>query len=592
MGRVRVFPAWMFAVLALGLTAVTGAADTGDLVAAELAGTDFAGGANALFGDLKDGESVNYVYAQSTGGHSTMEATATVARLTADPMFLHVKGRDDDAAGTCSIEITLNGTRIFSGANAFPSKGWATRKFAIPPGALRTGPNTIVITNTEREGKPGMPPWFMVAGCAIATETYTPRRDVTRDFYVPLPAEKKQIPQPLATGKEPGFRIRGTKGWMWKPEQYMAEIPFLVRYKMNFLMNCYTSMCDIENVPWGNPNCNRWWEPLPDSKKAAYEKIVRTCQQQGIQFCFSMNPNLSSSRFVNSGKPEDVDALWQHYSWMQGLGVKWFNISLDDITQGIDATAQAHVVNEIWSRLKAKDPEAQFIFCPTFYWGDGTDAKARPYLETLAKELDKDIYLFWTGDAVVGNITRKGADTYKGIVKHRLILWDNYPVNDGHPTMHLGPVINRDADLCEVIDGYMSNPHCTQSEINRIPLLTCADYAYNPWDYDPARSIGQAILDQTEDKDGREVLRDLVEAYPGMLIYASSATSFNAVREKVAQITTRQHSRQLLTAYIEYLERLAARLDKAFPEHYAAEKKTLRDDIKFARQRAEAKYGE
>ena len=33
-----------------------------------------------------------------------------------------------------------------------------------------------------------------------------------------------------------------------------------------------------------------------------------------------------------------------------------------------------------------------------------------------------------------------------------------------------------------------------QNEINRIPLATCADYAYNPRAYDPSRSVGQAIL--------------------------------------------------------------------------------------------------
>ena len=40
----------------------------------------------------------------------------------------------------------------------------------------------------------------------------------------------------------------------------------------------------------------------------------------------------------------------------------------------------------------------------------------------------------------------------------------------------------------------MSNPLSPQNDLNRIPLLTCTDYAYNPWDYDPARSIGQAIV--------------------------------------------------------------------------------------------------
>jgi hypothetical protein len=79
---------------------------------------------------------------------------------------------------------------------------------------------------------------------------------------------------------------------MWRPEQYLAEIPVLAKYKMNFLMNCYTNMCDVENVPWGDPRVNRWWEPLPAWKREAYEKIARTCREHDIQFCFSMNPNI------------------------------------------------------------------------------------------------------------------------------------------------------------------------------------------------------------------------------------------------------------------------------------------------------------
>lgn len=80
--------------------------------------------------------------------------------------------------------------------------------------------------------------------------------------------------------------------------------------------------------------------------------------------------------------------------------MKWFNISLDDISQGIDAAGQAIVVNDIFHRLKAKDPQANMIFTPSFYSGDGTDAAAKPYLEILARDLDKDVYLFWTGDSV------------------------------------------------------------------------------------------------------------------------------------------------------------------------------------------------
>ena len=349
-------------------------------------------------------------------------------------------------------------------------------------------------------------------------------RNLHQDFWLKLPAEVRPFPEPLPPGKAPGFKYRGTKGWAWTPAQYLAEIPWLAKFKMNFLMNCYLSMFDLEHYPnWGAKEANRWWEDLPATKKQAYERVVRKCQKHGIHFCFSMNPNIASQRVVNDNNPESVDLLWKHYAWMQGLGVKWFNISLDDITEGINASSQAKVANEIFHRLRAKDPEAQLILCPTFYSGDGTGEKQQPYLETLSRELDPDIYLFWTGDAVVGKVTRKAAGTFRRISGHRLFLWDNYPVNDNQPTMHLGPVMDRDPDLCEVIDGYMSNPMCKQNEINRIPLATCADYAWNPADYDPVRSIGQAILHLADTPGRCEALRDLVEAYPGMLVYAGIA---------------------------------------------------------------------
>jgi len=424
----------------------------------------------------------------------------------------------------------------------------------------------------------------------IAGEKYVLRHDIRKDFRITLPETLEPFPQPLPTAKEPGFKFRGIKGWMWKPDQYLSEIPVMAKYKMNFLMNCYGSMCDVENFPWGDSQVNRWWEDLPESKKKGYEEVVRSCRKHDIQFCFSMNPNICTKRIVNYDSPEDVDTLWKHYSWMQGLGVKWFNISLDDITEGINASGQAKVVNEIFRRLKKQDPDAEMIFCPTYYWGDGTGKEQKPYLKTLALELDKDIYLFWTGDSVVGQITRKGAESFRSIAKHRMFLWDNYPVNDAQPTMHLGPVTSRDPDLCEAIDGYMSNSMCQQNEANRIPMLTCADYAYNPYDYDPARSIGQAIMHLADTQEERELLRDLVEAYPGMIIWGKPHTGLNPVREQYLRISSYPHSHYIAREYIAYIERLAARMDKIFPTRYKAEKQTVRDDIKVLKDMYSAKY--
>ena len=140
-----------------------------------------------------------------------------------------------------------------------------------------------------------------------------------------------QLPQPPAAGDDPGlaggstrFALRGIKGWAWAPEQYLDIIPWLPTVRFNFLMNCYASMCAIEDRPWGTPGCNRWWEPLPAWKAQAFEGVVAACRDAGIDFCFSMNPNLFSTRFARPERPAGVDALCAHYAWMQGLGVRWF----------------------------------------------------------------------------------------------------------------------------------------------------------------------------------------------------------------------------------------------------------------------------
>ncbi|MHB1457430.1 MAG: beta-N-acetylglucosaminidase domain-containing protein [Armatimonadota bacterium] len=554
-----------------------------------LRGIDLKGGAADLYGSTFYGESdINYVYAESTGAHSTMTATFPLTGVPKSRLFLHIKGRDDDGPGKCTIAVGINGQSIFEGLNDFAQTQWQTRKYLIPSGILKKGENTLTIACRAKIGQVGSPPWFQVAVCAIAKESYTISGDAAKEFKIKLPRKMRPFPEPLKPGQKPGFPLRGIKSWMWTPEQCLSEIPILAKYKMNFFMNCYTTMSDLKqfrgNYTWGDPEANRWWEDLSATRKQAFEDIVRECQKYGIDFCFSMNPNLGSKRPLDYGSDKDIDDLWKHYKWMQGLGVKWFNVSLDDISQGIDPSGQAQVVNEIFRRLKANDPQAKMIFCPTVYWGDGTSPSDRQYLETIARELDKDVFLFWTGISVVGNITRKAAESYRSVVKHRLIIWDNYPVNDANPTMHLGPVTKRDLDLCEVVDGYMSNSLCPQNEGNRLPMLTYSDYAYNPYAYDPSRSIGQAILHLESGREQRQVIKELVVLYPGFIIYGIPSTGTNPVRDRFTRVLDDPHPEDAARKMLLSLESLASRMDKAFPARYVEEKQTLRNDIEFVKQ--------
>jgi hypothetical protein len=328
---------------------------------------------------------------------------------------------------------------------------------------------------------------------------------------------------------------------------------------------------------------NEWWKPLPEKLKQGLIKMIRGCRERDIIFCFAMHPQISSPRPLDPASDADVEQYYQHFDWAQKQGVQWFHVEWDDVkwgNQGPAAGGAAHakLVNKVFQRLRAKDPTSQMLFCPVPYWGDGTNPEHRAYLESIAREMHPDVYVFWTGDGVVTpRITRKAAESYKSIVKHRLFLWDNYPVNDNWPTMHLGPLYGRDRDLCEVIDGYMSNPMASQTQINRIPLATCADYAYNPLGYDPGRSIGQAILLQTENHPGRLVLLDLVEAYPGFVLSGGNPDMNPSRIEFQKQIAARNG--YLARNMLRHREDVVDRLNREFPNQYAATKKTIEADI-------------
>ncbi len=556
-----------------------------------LDGGDFEGGANAEFGSAWFGQpSVNYVYARATESHSTMTARFTLDAAPTGELFLHLTACDDDADSACLVGVALNGVVLHSGPSGHPNRLWATRRLAIPSGCLRPGENEIVIRNLHDLGALGMPPWFMVCACAIAEDGYEPKTPGPTDGYAfELPRARRPLPEPLPEGvAAPGFALRGTKGWGWTPEQYLAEIPILERCGMNFLMNCYLSLFS-DPAAWKN----EWWLPLSAEKKAAYREVIRSCKEHHITFCFAAHPQLGAPRRLDPTSLEDIDRFWRHYAWAQSEGVTWFNVSLDDVDWGdkgpaVGGAEHARFVNEIFRRLRARDPDAQLSFVPVPYWGDGTQPDHRAYLEALGAELHPDVYVFWTGDGVVTpTITRKAAESYRSIVKHRLILWDNYPVNDNAPTLHLGPLTGRDKDLREVLDGYMSNPMATQNEASRIPLLTCADYAHNPWLYDPRRSIGQAILHLAPSSVKSRVLARLVEAYPGMLIFGGG-TGTNPVRERFRNLAGDPATQAQARGYVREIESLASALRREFPGRFEATKRTVEADVAWMKEQLPA----
>ena len=100
---------------------------------------------------------------------------------------------------------------------------------------------------------------------------------------------------------------------------------------------------------------------------------------------------------------------------------------------------------------------------------------------------------------------------------------------------------------------------------------------------------GQAIIHLADTDKQRTVLKDLVEAYPGMLL-CGGGTRMNPVRRQFTRLASAAHSRSIVEAHIRRLEGLSARLGRAFPRQFAAAKKTLDADLAWMRQAFRAKY--
>lgn len=451
---------------------------------------------------------------------------------------------------------------------------------------------------------------FASAGLAVAFPAMpadsSPKSGVSGSFRLTLPPKALPMPQGVNRYRTaPGFSFRGIKGLSWIPSQYLETIPVMAKYKMNFLMNCYTSMFDLEpHGTWArfvHKHINHWYRPLPEEKKRAYARVVRECQRRGLEFCFSMNPILDCDRPFDYA-PQDLETLWSHYAWMQGLGVRWFNVSLDDISEGIDANKQANAVNELLRRLRRKAPSAQMIFTPTWYAGTGKsgpesaaklgsgNTPGMRYVKQLGAQLDPDVYLYWTGPEVCSlTITREDAESYRSLAKHRLFIWDNYPCNDQHAALQLGPLTGRGPKLHLSAEGYISNPLSPQYQANFLPMLTIADYTWNPVAYDPQRSIGQAIDQLAATKEQRLVLKDLVELYPGRLEAHSQSTGWNSLQQHF-KLILKQGSKKNAKEFIARAASVSRNMEKQFPHEFALARQTLDSDIAQIETQYSAKF--
>ena len=150
----------------------------------------------------------------------------------------------------------------------------------------------------------------------------------------------------------------------------------------------------------------------------------------------------------------------------------------------------AAITQKTYNALKEIDSSIALTVCPTQYSGDENGY----YISKFGKGIPSDVSMFWTGQEICSRVltVRESQELFRS-TDHKPLFWDNYPVNDCEmfQEMHLGAIQGRDKELYKACEGLISNV-MEYAECSKIPLMTIADYLWNPVAYNPDNSLANA----------------------------------------------------------------------------------------------------
>lgn len=282
----------------------------------------------------------------------------------------------------------------------------------------------------------------------------------------------------------PDVRFRGTVegfyGTPWSHEARLRQIDFYGRNKLNTYI--YGPKDDLYHR-------HRWRMPYPEEEAQRISELASYAREHGVNFCWAIHPGVDI-RWNDA----DRDTLVAKLESVYKLGVRSFAVFFDDISgDGTDPARQAALLNHVNRVFIHKHSDVTpLMMCPTIYnrsWSTDDDK----YLRTLGSQLDKDVDIMWTGNAVVADIDRESMEWINSRIRRKAYLWWNFPVSDYvRDRILLGPAYGNGTDIAPLLAGFVSNP-MEHAEASKISLHGIADYTWNMRAYNPDRNWEQAV---------------------------------------------------------------------------------------------------
>lgn len=281
-----------------------------------------------------------------------------------------------------------------------------------------------------------------------------------------------------------------------------------------------------------------WWrDPYPASQRAEMLDEVRVARDHGVEWV----PNLTvgiplladtpidakpGSDDVCFSCPGDLATILAKYDPFFEAGVRTFMLSFDDVVKvsshpedaaaygaGDEAFGRMNrdLLNAVHDHYAARAGDEPFTLLTVL--ADYSATSDTPYLAGIRADggLHDGIEVAWTGPAVFSPTVQPGdARAYAALVgRERVLLWDNYPVNDltgggvgvdprdrnqwiDDTRLFLGPYQGRAPDLASGVVGVIANP-MRQLWASRVALATMAEYLGDPAGYEPEHAWSDAL---------------------------------------------------------------------------------------------------
>ena len=282
--------------------------------------------------------------------------------------------------------------------------------------------------------------------------------------------------------------IEGFYGKTWSNEKRLSVMKLMAKYGMNTFY--YAPKDDIYHR-------EKWRELYPETELEALKNLYNFATENYLEFAWNIGPGLT----YKYTSEEDFNLLIEKIKSIYNIGVKTFGLLLDDIPwefqydedkERFDGIVDAHIylINKTYKALKDIDNSINLTVCPTQYSGD----EKGYYISKFGQGIPADVKMFWTGAEICSRIlTVRESDELFRSTNHKPLFWDNFPVNDCEmfQEMHLGAIIGRDKELYKHCEGIISNV-MEYAECSKIPLLTIADFLWNPVSYNPDESLENA----------------------------------------------------------------------------------------------------